>query len=120
MDPFVRRLVERMLDPKRPLSRNRHFHTFATPEGKAALKASRRLRSLQADILACRAEGHPAKFLRVQLEEGEHRVELLMERIGGRRTSILEADEFALLVGLPGVREAIDASGAAVVLSVPS
>lgn len=108
MDPFVRRLILRMLDPARPLSRNRHFHTFATPEGKQALKASRRLRSLQADILACRAEGQPARFVRLEENEGQLRIELLMERIGGRRTSILDAAEFELLLELPGVRPVLE------------
>ncbi|MBX5483429.1 MAG: hypothetical protein IRZ16_16530 [Myxococcaceae bacterium] len=108
MDPFVRRLVQRMLDPKRPLSRNRHFHTFATPEGRAALKTSRRLRSLQADILSCREEGHPARFLRVGVEDGEHRIELLLERVSGRRVSLLEPDEFALLLELDGIRDALE------------
>ena len=64
MDPFVRRLVQRLHDPKRPLSRNRHFHTFATPEGQRALRTSRRLRSLQRDILACQASGRPATIRR--------------------------------------------------------
>lgn len=108
MDPFVRRLVQRMLDPARPLTRNRHFHTFSTPEGKQALKASRRLQSLQRDILACRAEGHPARFVRVEEEEGELRIHLHLERVGGRRTSVLTDDEFELLLDLPGIRPVLE------------
>ena len=46
MDAFVRRLVERLLEPSEPLSRNRHFHTFETPEGRRALKLARRLRGI--------------------------------------------------------------------------
>ena len=41
MDPFVRRLVERLQDPEQPLSRNRHFHTFDSPEGRTALRVFR-------------------------------------------------------------------------------
>jgi hypothetical protein len=108
MDPFIRRLVERLHDPARPLSRNRHFHTFDTPEGRSALKVSRRLKSLQRDIMACRKEGRRARFFRQVGPEGEIRIELLMERIQGRRVSHLQDAEFELLAQLPGVREALE------------
>ncbi len=113
MDPFVRRLVQRMLDERRPLTRNRHFHTFATPEGKLALRTTRRLRSLQADILACGAEGQPARFMRHAVEDGEHRIELRLERLSGRRTSRLHPAEFELLLELPGVRPILEGAAAA-------
>jgi len=109
MDPFVRRLVERLLDPSRPLSRNRHFHTFETPEGKLALRICRRLRALHQDLLARRDEGQAARFLRVELEDGDHKVEVHLERIAGRRTSLLKPAEFELLLGLPGMRSLLDA-----------
>ena len=108
MDPFVRRLVERLHDPSKPLSRNRHFHTFDTPEGRTALKVFRRLRSLQKDILACQAEGRRARISRHATPEGEYRIELLMERLSGRRVSMLQAAEFELLAALPGVRDALE------------
>ena len=108
MDPFVRRLVERLHDPARPLSRNRHFHTFDTPEGRLALRVSRRLKSLQRDIMACRKEGCPARFSRQLGPEGETRIELQMDRIQGRRVSLLQDAEFELLALLPGVREALE------------
>ncbi len=108
MDPFVRRLVERLHDPSKPLSRNRHFHTFDTPEGRAALKVVRRLRSLQKDILACHAEGLRARIFRRANGKGEHRIELLMERLSGRRVSLLQPDEFELLTAMPGVRDALE------------
>ena len=108
MDPFVRRLVERLHDPARPLSRNRHFHTFDTPEGRSALKVSRRLKSLQRDIMACHKEGSRARFFRQLGPEGQLRIELQMERIQGRRVSLLQDAEFELLAQLPGVREALE------------
>lgn len=110
MDPFVRRLIERLHDPSKPLSRNRHFHTFDTREGRAALRVSRRLRSLAKDILACFAEGTDASFLRHLMESGEHRVELTLERLSGRRVSILNDVEFELLCALPGVADALVAA----------
>jgi len=112
MDPFVRRLVLRLLDPGKPLSRNRHFHTFSTPEGRKALRTTRRLKSLQADILACRDEGQPARFLRHVEADGEHRIELLLERINGRRVSLLDEAEFELLLELPGVRPLLEETAA--------
>jgi len=107
MDPFVQRLVQRLLDPARPLSRNRHFHTFDTPEGRSALKLSRRLRSLQKDLLACRTEGGAPRVSRSEGPGGERRIELHLERVQGRRVSLLLDAEFELLRELPGVREAL-------------
>lgn len=107
MDPFVRRLILRLNDPSRPLSRNRHFHTLATPEGKLALRASRKLRSLQRDILACHQEGRTPQLLRRVEAGGRHRIELVLERIRGRRVSVLEDAELELLREMPGVREAL-------------
>lgn len=107
MDPFVRRLIERLHDPSRPLTRNRHFHTFETPEGKLALRTSRRLKSLQRDILACASEGGRAKLTKASRTEEDVRVELSLDSISGKRTSILREDELELLVQLPGVRDAL-------------
>lgn len=110
MDPFVRRLVERLHDPSRPLSRNRHFHTFATPEGRSALRISKRLESLRRDILAAHAEGCPPKVSRRRTESGEFRVELHLDRVKGRRVSLLAESELELLRALPGMGPALDAA----------
>lgn len=110
MDPFVRRLIERLHDPSQPMSRNRHFHTFDTPEGRVALRTSRRLKSLQRDILACHREGRRPRVLRTPAADGgEHRIELVLERIKGSRSSLLHPAELELLRALPGVKEALDA-----------
>jgi hypothetical protein len=108
MDAFVRKLIQRLHDPAAPLSRNRHFHTFQTPEGKRALRTSRRLRSLQRDIMACLQEGRPATVTQSAGEGEELRIELVLERVRGRRIALLEADEFELLAQLPGVRESLE------------
>ena len=107
MDPFVRKLVQRLHDPDQPLSRNRHFHTFETPEGRAALKASKRLKSIQKDILRCADEGGAARFVRRPDPEGHYRVELHLDRVKGRRVSVLADAEFELLQELPGVRDTL-------------
>lgn len=115
MDPFVRRLVQRLLDPSEPLSRNRHFHTFNTPEGRAALRIFRRLRSLQKDILIAAEEGLRARATSVvepvpAPNEGAaaRKMEVVLQKMQGKRTTLLPEVEFELLQALPGVREALD------------
>jgi hypothetical protein len=109
MDPFVRKLVERLHAPGTPLSRNRHFHTFETAEGRAALRTSRRLRSLAKDILTCHAEGGRVACVPAGVgEDGDLKVQLTLERLSGKRTSLLSRDEFELLHGLPGVAAALE------------
>jgi hypothetical protein len=73
-----------------------------------ALKVFRRLRSLQHDILACQAEGRRARISRHVGTQGEYRIELLMDRLSGRRVSMLQPAEFELLSALPGVRDALE------------
>ena len=96
MDPFVRKLVERLADPKRPLSRNRHFHTFESPEGKAAMKIFKRLTALRRDIDACEKAGGTTE---VKKHENEGKVQVLvtLERIRSRRTVTLDEAELDLL-----------------------
>jgi hypothetical protein len=106
MDPFVRRLVERLHDPAKPLSRNRHFHTFDNPLGKAALKVSRMLTALQKDIAQAHAAGIVPTVLRV--DDGENlRIEVKIPRLKGTRSTRLDPAEFELLCALPGMREAL-------------
>lgn len=110
MDPFVRRLIERLNHPDGPLSRNRHFHTFDTPEGRLALRTSRRLKGLARDILTCMTRGQRAELIHRREGEG-HRVELRLHWISGRRVSLLSSPEFELLLELPGVKDALKPSG---------
>ena len=106
MDPFVRRLVERLHDPARPLSRNRHFHTFDNPLGKTALKVSRMLTALQKDIAQAHAAGQTPQVARIHAGE-EVRIELKVPKLKGMRTTRLEVAEYELLCALPGMREAL-------------
>src|SRR5262249_46698792 len=106
MDSFVRRLVERLLEPSLPLSRNRHFHTFETPEGKRALTVARRLRGLARDVRKCLDRGVRPEVLE-EGKNGDLRVELRFDQLAGRRTAYLTGDEYALLRRLPGMAEAL-------------
>ena len=107
MDPFVRRLVERLSHPSRPLSRNRHFHTFDTPEGRAALRIQRRLASLHQDLLGCLQDGGRAQARILEGRDGTRRMELSLTRLHARRTTLLPEAEWELLLQLPGVTEAL-------------
>ena len=107
MDPFVRRLVERLFDPAQPLSRNRHFHTFDNDEGRRALRIWKRLTGLRADMKACAAEGGTSRIETSQNDDGEVVIALRLERLRSSRTTRLEAAEYELLCRLPGVKEMI-------------
>jgi hypothetical protein len=107
LDPFVRRLVERLLDPSRPLSRNRHFHTFDTPEGKRALRLCRRLQGLRKDLLTAQAAGERAQ-VRERQQGDEVWLEVSFRHLGARRVSALTREELELLCRLPGVTRALD------------
>ena len=107
MDPFVHRLVERLLDTSKPLSRNRHFHTFETPEGKRAMRITRRLLALQRDIRACRDDGGRSRVGQQTLDDGEVQVEVRLEHLKTLRTTLLDPSEYELLLRLPEMREAL-------------
>jgi hypothetical protein len=108
MDPFVRKLVLRLFDEGAPLSRNRHFHTFDSPEGKQAMRISRRLRALQLDIAKCKDAGGDSRVVVTKDADGVVRVEIKLEHLRSTRFSTLDEVEFELLLSLPGVREALE------------
>ena len=108
MDSFVRRLVERLLEPSLPLSRNRHFHTFETPEGRRALTLARRLRGLARDVRRCLERGSRPIVLQEGLN-GSLRVELRFHGLAGRRTAFLTGEEYILVLRLPGMLDALRA-----------
>src|SRR3990167_6300676 len=105
MDPFVRKLVLRLFDEGAPLSRNRHFHTFESPEGKQAMRISRRLRALQLDIARCREAGGDSKVVTTRDGEGAVKIEIRLEHLRSKRLTTLDEVEFELLRQLPGVKD---------------
>jgi len=112
MDAFVRRLVERLLEPSLPLSRNRHFHTFETPEGRRALTLARRLQGLARDVRRCLERGTRPEVLKEGVN-GSLRVELRFDDLSGRRTAFLTGEEYGLLLRVPGMAEALGAEARA-------
>jgi len=105
MDPFVRKLVLRLFDDGAPLSRNRHFHTFESEEGQRAIRLSKRLRALQADITRCRAAGGAPKVTKSSDAAGEVKIEIELHSLRSKRLTTLDEAEFELLKTLPGMNE---------------
>ncbi len=105
MDPFVRQLVGRLLDPAAPLSRNRHFHTFEDELGRQALKVSRRLRALEDELRQIEAKGGRTRAAFSEVS-GRVQVVLELEHLSLRRSAVLEPAEFELLCTLPAARRA--------------
>ncbi|MGV3619971.1 MAG: hypothetical protein ACO1OB_04090 [Archangium sp.] len=96
MDPFVKKLVLRLFDEGAPLSRNRHFHTFETDEGKRALRISKRLKALQADIAKCRKEGGESQVLTAR-DGDEVKVQISLKALKSTRQTTLDEAEYELL-----------------------
>lgn len=107
MDPFVRKLVLRLFDEGAPLSRNRHFHTFESPEGKQAMRISKRLRALQGDIKKCREAGGDSQVIVTKDEAGGVKIEIHLQHLRTTRKTLLDEAEYELLGLLPGVRESL-------------
>lgn len=105
MDPFVRQLVARLLDPAAPLSRNRHFHTFEDELGKQALKVSRRLKALEQELREIEVRGGRTRAA-VTEANGRVQVVLELEHLSLKRSALLEPAEFELLCTLPAAGRA--------------
>lgn len=99
MHGFVYRLVERLTGDGPRLSRNRHFHTFVTPEGRQALRIARHLRAVARDI------ARSQEPVRISREAERVRVEVAVGQ--GLRTAWLTPTEFELLQRIPAVRESL-------------
>lgn len=107
MDPFVRRLVERLFDPTAGLSRNRHFHTFDNEEGRQALKITKRLKSLASELEGCQQAGGEVQVATVTLR-GVPQLELRLMQPRSKRTARLEVAEYELLLTLPAARAVLE------------
>ncbi len=108
MDAFVRRLVVRLCEADAALSRNRHFHTFESAEGRLALRTARRLTALRRDLLAAHACGQSATFTRQPGPKGRWRLELRLPALRVTRVTLLDDAELGLLRDLPGVKGMVE------------
>ncbi|MGZ6143060.1 MAG: hypothetical protein ACXWLM_06960 [Myxococcales bacterium] len=98
MREFLYRLVQRLHEEARPLSRNKHFHAFVG-EARKALRIDRHLRDLEAHLEKLRARGERPRVRAlpgggVQLVMGHPTLSVV-------RTATLDAEEVALLARHP-------------------
>jgi len=94
MREFLYRLVQRLHDEARPLSRNKHFHTFADAESRRALRIDRHLRDLE-----LRERGEPPRVR--HLADGGVQIVLRHRELDLVRTATLSAEEARLLARHP-------------------
>lgn len=94
MREFLYRLVQRLHDEARPLSRNKHFHAFAG-EARRALRIDRHLRDLEAHLAALRERGERPRVR--AMPGGSVQLVLKHPTLAVVRTAVLTAEEAALL-----------------------
>ena len=98
MREFLYRLVRRLHEEARPLSRNKHFHAF-TGEAGRALRIDRHLRDLEQHLELLRARGERPRMRR--LGGGSVQFVLQHPTLAVVRTATLSAEEVALLASSP-------------------
>src|SRR3954463_6920105 len=99
MREFFHRLLPRLHDEARPLSRNKHFHALSDGDGRRALRADRHLRDLEDHLEALRQHGERPRVR--QLPDGGVQLVLSHPRLALARTATLSAEEARLLAGHP-------------------
>jgi hypothetical protein len=96
---FLYRLVQRLHDEARPLSRNKHFHTFTDPGSQRALRIDRHLRDLEERLAELRELGEPPRVK--YLTDGGVQLVLRHRDMAMVRTATLNAEEVRLLAHHP-------------------
>jgi hypothetical protein len=98
MREFLYRLVQRLHDEARPLSRNKHFHAFEG-ESRRALRIDRHLRDLEAHLEKLRENGTRPRVR--ALPDGGVQLVLPHPTLAVVRTATLSPEEAALLARHP-------------------
>lgn len=98
MREFLYRLVQRLQEEARPLSRNKHFHVFAG-EARRALRIDRHLRDLAQHLELLRDRGERPRVR--ALPGGALQLVLKHPTLAVVRTATLSPEEVALLVRTP-------------------
>ena len=98
MREFLYRLVQRLQEEARPLSRNKHFHVFAG-EARRALRIDRHLRDLAEHLEALRQRDERPRVR--ALPNGGAQLVLKHPTLAVVRTATLSAEEVALLARTP-------------------
>src|SRR5262249_55676035 len=107
MEDLHYRLIERLRQDPRALSRNRNFHAFDDPSLLRARRVFRLLRSIERDLLACGQGGG----VHVAAEGRLVKISVSLGSVSGTRTAFLHPREFDLLLSNPDIREILLAAG---------
>ena len=98
MREFLYKLVRRLQEEARPLSRNKHFHVFEG-ETRQALRIDRHLRDLVAHLEALQESGERPRVR--ALPGGGVQLVLRHPRLAVVRTATLNEEEARMLAGHP-------------------
>ena len=98
MREFLYRLVQRLQEEARPLSRNKHFHTFVGETGRA-LRIDRHLRDLARHLELLRSRDERPRVR--PLPGGAVQLVLQHPTLTVVRTATLSAEEVQLLLRTP-------------------
>jgi hypothetical protein len=99
MRDFFYKLVQRLHDSGRPLSRNKHFLTFADGGARRALHIDRHLRDLEAALERARERDERPRLR--AMPDGGVQIVLSDPRLLVVRTALLTREEVALLKNHP-------------------
>jgi hypothetical protein len=105
MREFLHRLVQRLHEEARPLSRNKHFHAFVG-DARRALRIDRHLRDLEAHLQMLMERGERPRVR--ALPDGGVQMVLRHPRLSVVRTATLAPEEVALLIRHPAGAWALD------------
>jgi hypothetical protein len=110
MREFLYRLVQRLQEEARPLSRNKHFHVFAG-EAARALRIDRHLRDLAQHLDVLRARGERPRVRAL----GGGKIQLVLQHptLAVVRTATLTPEEVELLLRTPAGAWALGEEAAA-------
>jgi hypothetical protein len=98
MREFLYRLVQRLHEEARPLSRNKHFHAFVG-EARNALRIDRHLRDLEAHLARLMDRGERPRVR--PLRGGGVQLVMRHPTLSVVRTATLTSEEVALLARHP-------------------
>src|SRR5947209_4635051 len=108
MREFLQRLLERLHNEARPLSRNRHFYALEG-EARGALRIDRHLRDLERDLTVLMERGERPRIKR--LPRGRVQIVVRHEALSLVRTATLTAEETSLLARHPAGAWALGLAG---------
>ena len=106
MRDFLYKLVQRLHDESRPLSRNKHFHAFVGG-ARRALRVDRHLSDLEAHLEGLQSRNEPPRVR--ALPGGGAQVVISDPRLSVVRTATLTSEEVAILKQNPAGEWALGA-----------